>query len=234
MLHPLISATAAGRIHPTVATASAAIHAAVLFLAVAPTHSVRYTERPQASLERVQFAMVALGNVPLRIARALVTTQMGDGKSAKANPRTVLADYHFDVPLVSTPAADAGAQSGTNEITAVVLHTVPKPPDELVFPEFTFEPDDVELQAVPAPLNPKPQYPAVMQRRQVEARFTVYFVVDTTGRVDRETVELPLVSHEEFTTAVLNALEKWHFEPAEVGGRRVRERVKQPFNFRLR
>jgi TonB family protein len=233
MLHPFISAAATGRIHPTFVTASAAVHAAVLFLAVAPTHSVQYIERPQASLERVQFAIASFGNVPLRVARALVATQLGSERLRTSSAQSVLSDFRLVIPIVTTPSADEGDRTGSNELSAIVLHAVPNPPEELVFPDFTFEMADVEREAVPAPVNPKPQYPAAMQRRQLEARFAVFFVVDTSGRVDRTSVELPLVSHEEFANAVLDALEKWRFEPAEVGGHRVRERVKQPFYFRL-
>ena len=233
MLHPFISVAASGRIHPTFTTASTAVHAAVLFLVVAPTQSVRYSERPQAALEQVQFAIASFGNVPLRVARALVTTQLGAEELRRARAHAVLSDFHLAAQLVTTPAVDESSHTGTNELNAIVVHSVPKPTTDLVFPEFTYEMAEVEVQAVPAPVNPKPQYPVAMQRRQLEARFAVYFVVDTSGRVDPGSVELPLVSHEEFTNAVLDALEKWRFEPAEVGGHRVRERVKQPFYFRL-
>jgi len=107
-------------------------------------------------------------------------------------------------------------------------------PTDLVFPDIIYEMADVETQAVPEPANPKPQYPPSMQRRQVEARFAVSFVVDTSGHIDTETIELPPVQHQEFATAVLNALAKWTFKPAVIAGHRVRERVKQPFFFRLK
>ena len=233
MLHPFISAAATGRIHPTFATASAALHAAVLLLVVAPTHAAQYIEQPQASLERVHFTIAAFGNMPLRVARALVATQLGAEQLRTTRREAALSDFRRTVPLVTTPAENEGDRSGTNALSAIVLHAVPKPLDDLVFPDLTYEMAEVDLQAVAAPVNPKPQYPAAMQRRQLEARFAVYFVVDTSGRVDRASVELPLVAHEEFAAAVLDALEKWTFEPAEVGGHRVRERVKQPFYFRL-
>jgi TonB family protein len=104
----------------------------------------------------------------------------------------------------------------------------------LLLPDLAFEPDEVELSAVPAPANPKPSYPANMIRRRVEARFAVYFVVDTSGHVEGSTVELPLISHEEFARAVLEVLSKWRFVPALIAGRPVRERVKQPFQFRIK
>jgi TonB family protein len=178
--------------------------------------------------------MLSFGNVPLRVARAIVSTQMGAEHLRRSKPQAVLADYHFALPLVAAPAVDEGDRSGTNELSAIVLHSIPKPPTDLVFPNLIYDMADVEVQAVPAPANPKPQYPAAMQRQKLEARFAVYFVVDTSGHIDRETVELPIVQHEEFATAVLDVLKKWTFQPAMVAGHRVRERVKQPFNFRLK
>jgi TonB family protein len=91
----------------------------------------------------------------------------------------------------------------------------------------------VEKRAVPAPVNPKPHYPPRMLHRGIESNFNVYFVVDTSGSVDPETVELPRSVQEDFTNAVAEVLYKWHFVPAELGGRRVRQRVLQPFSFLL-
>jgi TonB family protein len=233
MLHPFISVAASGRIHPTIATMSAALHAALLYLAVAPTRSVAYTERPEATTEQVQFAILALGTAPLRMARALVASQLSDDRLRHSIPRAVLSEFHFAIPLVTSPAVDARNYGGKQDLSAVVLHSVAAPAEELVFPNITYEPEEVELQAVPLPANPKPQYPATMARRQVEAKFAVFFVVDTSGRIDRQSIELPLIPHEEFTNAVIDVLQKWTFEPAEVAGHRVRERVKQPFHFRL-
>lgn len=233
MLHPFISTTPSARIQPMFVV-SAALHAVVLFFLMGPTQSVRYTERPRASLERVEYAMLSFGKTSPNVARAIVSTERGAERLRRSRPHTVLADYRFALPQVAAPAVDEGNRSGTNQVSAIVLHSVPKPPTDLVFPNMVYEMADVETQAVPAPANPKPQYPPSMQRRQVEARFAVSFVVDTSGHIDRETIELPPVQHEEFATAVLNALAKWTFQPALVAGHRVRERVRQPFFFRLK
>jgi protein TonB len=72
-----------------------------------------------------------------------------------------------------------------------------------------------------------------MLSRGIETNFTVYFVVDTSGTVDRETLELPSSVEQEFTSAVVAVLSMWRFVPAEMGGRRVRQRVVQPFIFRV-
>ncbi len=91
----------------------------------------------------------------------------------------------------------------------------------------------VERGALPDPGNPKPRYPMAMLDRRAEVSFSVFFVVDTTGLVDRETLEVPRSVQAEFARAVLDVLFRWRFAPAEVGGRRVRQHVQQPFLFRI-
>jgi TonB family protein len=100
-------------------------------------------------------------------------------------------------------------------------------------PYGAYEEVAVERRAVPAPENRKPRYPSRLLGRGIETNFNVYFVVDTTGTVDRETVELPQTVQQEFTSAVSEVLSNWRFVPAELGGRRVRQRVLQPFLFRV-
>jgi protein TonB len=91
----------------------------------------------------------------------------------------------------------------------------------------------VEKRVVPVAANPKPHYPSRMLSRGIETNFNVYFVVDTTGTVDKETLELPSTVQQEFTRAVAEVLYIWRFVPAELGGRRVRQRVLQPFSFQV-
>jgi TonB family protein len=234
MLHPFVNAAASGRIHPSIAAGSAALHAAILFLVVAPTQPVRYTERPRASLERVQLNALVFASVPAPAARTLVARQVGPVELRSVRTHAVVSDFHDDLPVVATPATDENEHDGGNALNSIALHTVPKPANELVFPSVAFEMQDVDIQAEPLPTNPKPRYPPSMQRRQVQARFGVYFVIDTSGHIDLSSIELPTVSHEDFLHEVLVVLPKWTFEPAVVGGRRVRERVLQPFNFQLK
>ena len=91
----------------------------------------------------------------------------------------------------------------------------------------------MERPVAALPGNPKPRYPGRMASRSIETNFNVYFVVDTTGTVDRETVELPPSVLQEFASAVKDVLFDWRFVPAQLGGRRVRQRVQQPFTFRV-
>jgi protein TonB len=91
----------------------------------------------------------------------------------------------------------------------------------------------VERPVAALPGNAKPRYPGRLANRSIETNFNVYFVVDTSGTVDRATVELPSTVLQEFASAVREVLFDWRFKPAELGGRRVRQRVLQPFSFRV-
>jgi TonB family protein len=91
----------------------------------------------------------------------------------------------------------------------------------------------VDADATPLPENPKPNYPGELLRRSVEAHFSVYFVVDTTGRVDETTIEVPRSVQSQFASAVTSVLSRWHFFPAQRRGRRVRQLMEQPFIFKI-
>jgi protein TonB len=67
----------------------------------------------------------------------------------------------------------------------------------------------------------------------VEGQVLVQFVVDTTGRAERVSLKVLKSSHESFSNAVREALSCMRYLPAEVGGRRVRQLVQQPFAFGL-
>lgn len=79
----------------------------------------------------------------------------------------------------------------------------------------------------------KPRYPELLRNAQVEGSVLVRFVVDTTGRVEMSYVQVLSTTHELFTRAVLEALPRFRFKPAEVRGRRIRMAGEIPFEFSL-
>jgi hypothetical protein len=62
-----------------------------------------------------------------------------------------------------------------------------------------------------------------------EANFVVTFVVDSTGRVDSQSLEFPAVARQVFVDAVRRALGRSRYRPAEMDGRRARQLVQQAF-----
>jgi protein TonB len=91
----------------------------------------------------------------------------------------------------------------------------------------------VEKQVAPAPGNPIPRYPDMLRSANVEGEVLVQFVVDTTGRVEMGTFKVLKSSHDLFTNSVRQALGGMRFYAAEIGGRKVKQLVQQPFNFNL-
>ena len=91
--------------------------------------------------------------------------------------------------------------------------------------------DVVERVAWPHQDNPRPRYPAELQRAGIEGTLMVQFVVDSTGRVDEKTLSFPSDVQPGFLRAVRDALLRSRFFPAELAGMRVRQLVQQQFTF---
>jgi periplasmic protein TonB len=91
----------------------------------------------------------------------------------------------------------------------------------------------VEKPVVMAPGSQGPAYPDMLRTAGIEGTVLAQFVVDTTGRADMSTYKALKSDNDLFTTAVKNALQRMRFLPAEVGGRKVKQLVQQPFQFSL-
>jgi protein TonB len=91
----------------------------------------------------------------------------------------------------------------------------------------------VEKQVSGIPGTGNLRYPDMLRSANVEGEVLVQFVVDTTGRADLSQFKVLKSSHDLFSTAVKNALVQMRFYPAEIGGRKVKQLVQQPFNFTL-
>ena len=92
---------------------------------------------------------------------------------------------------------------------------------------------EVEKLASARPDNPSLAYPEMLRRAAIEGTVNVQFVVDTTGRADLESFKVLSSTHELFTAAVRSHLAMMRYYPAEIGGRKVRMLVQQPFTFTL-
>ncbi len=91
----------------------------------------------------------------------------------------------------------------------------------------------VEKPVAAAPGSPGPTFPEMLKSTGVEGTVLAQFVVDTTGRADITTFRVLKADHALFEQAVKNALPRMRFLPAEIGGRKVKQLVQQPFSFTL-
>ena len=92
---------------------------------------------------------------------------------------------------------------------------------------------EVEKAVMQAPNSAAPAYPDILRQAGVEGEALVSFVVDTAGRVDLSSFKVVRTSHDLFAAAVKNALPRMRFFPAEIGDRKVRQLVQQPFSFAI-
>ena len=97
-------------------------------------------------------------------------------------------------------------------------------------PYFEFQ---VEKPVVPAPGSVSPRYPDMLRQAGVEGEVLAQFVVDTTGKAEPGSLKILKSSHDMFVQSVKNALPNMKFIPAEVGGRKVKQLVQQPFTFSI-
>jgi periplasmic protein TonB len=89
----------------------------------------------------------------------------------------------------------------------------------------------VEKPVALRPGNPHPRYPYDMRALAREGEVAAQFVVDTSGRVDMNTVEVLKTTSPSFAASVKSVLPELRFYPAEVEGRKVRQLVQQEFRF---
>ncbi|MDQ4080450.1 MAG: energy transducer TonB [Gemmatimonadota bacterium] len=87
---------------------------------------------------------------------------------------------------------------------------------------------------MPLSTNPAPRYPASLRSAGIHGSVFARFVVDTIGRVRMETVKVDASDHPLFSEAVINALRRSRYTPAELRGRKVPQLVMQPFVFVMR
>jgi protein TonB len=97
-------------------------------------------------------------------------------------------------------------------------------------PYFEFQ---VEKPVVPTPGSISPRYPDMLRQAGVEGEVLAQFVVDTTGKAEPGSLKILKSSHDMFVQSVKNALPQMKFIPAEVGGRKVKQLVQQPFSFSI-
>jgi protein TonB len=91
----------------------------------------------------------------------------------------------------------------------------------------------VEKPAQAASGNPSPRYPEVLKSSGVEGKVMAQFVVLETGRADMDTFKILSSDNDLFSSAVKNVLPQMRFLPAEIGGKKVRQLVQLPFEFKI-
>lgn len=84
----------------------------------------------------------------------------------------------------------------------------------------------------PAPVRtPPPEYPMELRRAGTAGMVAVAVVVDANG--DVTSAEVNKSTHPDFEAPALEAVKKWKFKPAQLGGKPVKVRVVIPLRFNI-
>ncbi|HEY0970873.1 MAG TPA: energy transducer TonB [Gemmatimonadales bacterium] len=218
--------------------ASFVLHAALIGLAVAATANAGDGE-PREEPEVVEFVDTPRPDEPpppepepAPLPPDAVAAPPAPLGFPTLEPPTEVPDVIPEIDL-SRPLTDEsdftgiGVPGGTRD-GVPGAHTSP-----VLDPQRDFGVHEVERAVMPLDAV-SPSYPAMLRSRGTEGRVVVRFVVDTTGRVEEGSIEVVESSHDLFTASVRRALAGMRFSPAEIGGRRVRQLVQQPFVFEIR
>lgn len=159
---------------------------------------------------------------------------VGAEKDGRRVAQVVQQPFLFSIGGKSLAGASANASAivagsgglGRLSAPAAKLDDQPTPGT----PYFEFQ---VEKPASMVPGTRTMQYPELLRSAEVEGTVLASFVVGTDGVPDLSTFKVLRSDHELFTNAVKTSLPTARYTPAEVGGRKVKQLVQQPFVFSL-
>jgi protein TonB len=204
---------------------SVVAHAGVIILAIQAT--LHAGERKDDPATKIHYAEVRDDSPKPPKVQQVQVAQPPKGFQTLSAPVNI-PDVLPAIDLTRSPTnaddfSGVGAPSGRANGVIVAA-----PGDNHVFYE-----SEVEKPVMGAPGSQAPRYPELLKGAGVEGEVIASFVVDTTGRADPSTLKILKSTNELFGAAVRAALPAMRFLPAEVGGRKVRQQVQQPFVFAI-
>jgi TonB family protein len=178
---------------------------------MAPPMFAPMLSEPTSQLER---RIIAMRSMTRKVARATVV----GGLAIAVSVLLFACALQSDNPV--SPKPGVGAKSGLRGPIAVSENQT----------YFEFQ---VEQAVSVAAGNPRPHFPDALRAANIEGEVLAQFVADTLGLADMRTFKVLKSSHDLFTDAVRTVLPAMHFNPALVGGRKVKQLVQMPFQFSL-
>lgn len=148
-----------------------------------------------------------------------------------------VARFRFSVPViepVNVAPPSLSFSSVIEEIRGSSVGSVfGSRPGMSMSPGGVHSPAQVDRLVAPLPGNPAPVYPARLAGARIEGDVLVRFVVDTTGRVEPQSIDILQSSHALFGESVRTWLLETRYSPALAHGAPVRQLVQQRVGFTL-
>jgi protein TonB len=201
------------------------MHATLIVLAIQAT---LHADQPKVQREtKVNFTEVKKDEPPPKPHVEIAAAPVLKGSqvlTAPVNIPDVLPE--IDLTQKPTDALDwtgkgppGGRANGTGEVA---------PATNQIYSESQVEKPVVAIQGSAAP-----RYPEVLKAAGVQGEVVAAFIVDTAGRVDPASFKVVSATNELFSAAVRTAVPGMRFLPAEIGGKKVKQQVQQPFVFTI-
>jgi hypothetical protein len=126
-------------------------------------------------------------------------------------------------PIASDETA---AKKGTDSVTAPEIPATSGP-------DSVYSILEVDTAVVRSANSAAPAYPLKLLNAHIMGSVSARYVVDTTGFADTSSFNVLSATNPEFVTAVKEALPYMRFQPAKIGGMKVRQLVEQQFSFKI-
>jgi TonB family protein len=146
-------------------------------------------------------------------------------------PPIDLSEAPFDPRDYTGRGVEGGTADGVFGAIRTVYRGKPGGGGEVVYTAAT---DDFRFQQAELISQPEPRYPTTAERMGVEGRVLLRFVVDTTGKVDKESIEVLETSEEQFARPARESVARARFRPARMSGNAVRQLAEQSVRFVMR
>ncbi|HEY7612738.1 MAG TPA: energy transducer TonB [Gemmatimonadales bacterium] len=198
-------------------------HAGVVVMAVAATAGGR--QLPTDEREARVFFLLPPDRVDVR-ARQTDILQWGRPGGDLEDGQLVRAAEGMRIRVEAFGARAKGKRSGAKG-------ELPFGPVPYLVPDTVFSVLEVDEMVERYEGSAAPAYPPDLLAMGTEGSVRTMYVVDTTGRVDTNTIEVMSSDDERFTESVRTALGLMRFRPARRQGQRVRQLVEQKFHFRI-
>jgi len=125
-----------------------------------------------------------------------------------------------------TVTDETAGKKGKDSVTAPDMPTTSGP-------DSVYSILEVDTAVVRSANSAAPAYPLKLLNAHIMGSVSARYVVDTTGFADTSSFIVLSATHPEFVTAVKEALPYMRFQPAKIGGMKVRQLVEQQFSFRI-
>ncbi len=227
MFNNLLESKAKKQKSPGGMAVSAMLHVLIIFLAIQAT--LNAGQKKEKREEKVDFVEVKKDEPPPPKEKPPEVVVAPPPKgfqtlTAPVNIPDVLPDIDLTKKVTNEADFTGKGQAGGRDKGVVGA----APVENQTYFEY-----QVEKPVMSVPGSPQPRYPDILKSAGVEGEVVVAFVVDTTGRADVGSLKILKSTHELFAAAVKTALPGMRFLPAEIGGKKVKQQVQQPFVFNI-